>query len=104
MLILSDPAFPPERYEATVHADRLAVANVDALAGVSELDLDRVPDPDGGVRVLVDQDEIARLVAQGFEVRLHRAVPVQPLDPALIATDADVDAWYTQRMSGTGEN
>jgi len=100
----SDPLPPAERFEATVHADASARARAGLVSDVSDLDLDRVPDPDGGVRVLVGQDEISRLVAQGFEVRLQRAVPVRPLDPSLIATDADVDAWYAARMSGAGEN
>lgn len=100
--VLPRPA-PTQRYEATVHTDELSLTVQDASAGIDRLDLDRVPDPAGGVRVLVDSDDISRLVAQGFEVRLQRAVPVQPLDPALIAADADVDAWLTARLSPPGE-
>ena len=70
------------------------MAGVDVSTGVSDLDLDRVPDPGGGVRVLIDQTEIARLISEGYEVRLQQAVPVRPLDPSLIARDDDVDSWF----------
>ena len=90
---------PGERYEATIHPADPTRADADALTGVSALDLDRVPDPAGGVRVLVDPNDISRLVAQGFEVRLHRAVPVQPLDPALVSADEDVLNWLTARIT-----
>jgi len=86
-----------------VHPTDLAASAQDAVAGISELDLDRVPDPAGGIRLLVDPTDISRLVAQGYEVRLQRAVPVQPLDPALIAADADVDSWLADRLSRRGQ-
>jgi len=98
------PGQPPERYEATVHTTDLAVSGVDAVAQLSDLDLDRLPDPAGEMRVLVDPNDISRLVDQGFEVRLLRAVPVQPLDPALIASDEDVESWYTERLSPAEES
>ena len=97
------PTEPGERYEATIHAGDPALADADALAGVSELDLDRVPDPSGGIRVLVEPSDISRLVAQGFEVRLHRAVPVQPLDPGLVTADEDNLSWLTARLRAPGE-
>ena len=46
---------------------------------------------------------IFRLVAQGFEVRLHRAVPVQPLDPGLVTADEDNLSWLTARLTAPGE-
>jgi len=85
----------PVRFEATVHPVVGAVSDV--AAGVADFDLDRVADPEGGVRLLVDQDEIARLVTAGFEVRVRRALAVQPLDPALIADDDGVRAWFDER-------
>jgi hypothetical protein len=96
---------PTARYEATIHADRLRpLAGVDEeQVAISDLDLDRVPDPDGGVRVLIDGDDIPRLVGRGFEVRLLRAIPVRPLEASLVATDEDVDAWFANRISGTVE-
>ena len=98
------PGEPGERYEATIHPADPARSDADALTGVSELDLDRVPDPAGDVRVLVEPSDISRLVAQGFEVRLHRAVPVQPLDPALVTKDEDVLSWLTARITAPEES
>ena len=85
----------PLRFEATVHPVMSGVRDV--AGDVADFDLDRVPDPEGGVRLLIDQAEIARLVAAGFEVRLRRALAVQPLDPALIADDDGVRAWFDER-------
>ena len=85
------------RYEATVHSPATAAAEHDAA--VSEFDLDRVPDPDGGTRVIVDEGDIARLVAAGFEVRLQSAILAGPVDPGLVASDDDARAWLSSRMS-----
>ena len=94
------PAEPgPARFEATVHPRE--DADVD-LAMVADLDLDRVPDPEGGVRLLVNMEEVAHLVEQGFEVRLQRPVPVRPLDPGLVAGDEEVRAWFEEAVRPTG--
>jgi hypothetical protein len=94
------PAEPvPARFEATVHPREDADAD---LAMVADLDLDRVPDPEGGVRLLVNMEEVAHLVEQGFEVRLQRPVPVRPLDPELVASDEEVRAWFEERVRPTG--
>jgi hypothetical protein len=92
-----EPGGQPElRFEATVHApDR----DID-LAAIDALDLDRVPDPEGGVRMLLGQQDMARLLAEGYEVRLRAAAPVAPLDPALVADDADVRAWFDEATRG----
>ena len=92
------------RFEATLH---LVDAEVDPgamLVRISDLDLDRVPDPEGRIRVLVNPDECARLLDQGFEVRLQRAVPVRALDPKLIADDDAVRAWFETRIAGLHGN
>lgn len=78
------------RFEATIHAATEA-AELDA---VDSLDLDRVPDVEGGVRVLVGPDEVRRLVTEGFEVRVQAVSPVAPLDPGLVSDDAEVRAWF----------
>lgn len=78
------------RFEATIHAASEA-AELDA---VDALDLDRVPDVEGGVRVLVGPDEVRRLVTEGFEVRVQAVSPVTPLDPGLVSDDAEVRAWF----------
>jgi hypothetical protein len=97
-----DDSGPPEavRFEATVHPGAAGAA---ALPRVADLDLDRVPDPEGEIRVLVTADDLERLRRQGFEVRVHREMPVRPLDPRLIADDADVRAWFSDQVRGTGE-
>jgi hypothetical protein len=85
------------RFEATVHA-----ADARDLDGVADLDLDRVPDPDGGVRVLVDLTGCARLVRAGFEVRLLRALPRRGIDPALVMDDDSARGWLDDRVRATG--
>lgn len=89
------------RFEATVHP----TARSAELQAVESLDLDRVPDPDGGMRMLVGQEDMARLVAEGYEVRVQAAVPVAPLDPSLVADETDVRAWFedvTRAARGEG--
>ena len=84
------------RFDATVHP---GARNRD-LRGVAELDLDRVPDPEGAVRVLVGADDCRRLLERGYEVRLHGAVPVRPLPSELVAADEAVSAWVEERLRG----
>jgi len=94
---------PPEegrsvRFEATLHP-RPEAADV---ARVDDLDVDRVPDADGETRVLVDVHDCIRLLAGGFEVRLQRAVPVQPLDSRLVSSEEDARSWIEQRVRQAG--
>lgn len=91
------------RFEATVHPGDAPVGFAAVASRVADLELDRIPDPDGGVRLLVDVDECARLLDQGFEVRLRRAVPVRPLDQDLVADDDDVRAWFHARARGSDQ-
>jgi hypothetical protein len=86
----------PTRFEATI----LPGAPATGLARVADLDLDRIPDPEGEVRVLITAEDAERLLEQGFEVRLVRAHAVRPLDPALISDDADVQAWLAEQTAG----
>ena len=78
------------RFEATVHP----TASSAELGAVEALDLDRVPDPEDGVRVLIGPEDLARLVAEGYEVRVQAVAPVTPLDPSLVADDADARQWF----------
>lgn len=90
------------RFEATVHPAEPGVMALEEVGPrVADLDLDRVPDPEDAVRVVVDVAELTRLLEQGFEVRLQRAVPVHPLDPSLVASDADVQAWLDEAVRAT---
>jgi hypothetical protein len=87
---------PPEqatRFEVTLHPGKKRLAVDD----VADLDLDRVPDAKGAVRVLVTHDEIADLEKRGFEVRVVSEHPVRPLDPALVMSDRDAAAWLKEQ-------
>jgi hypothetical protein len=82
------------RFEATVHPG----ADEVALERVADLDLDRVPDPEGGVRVLVTAEDAARLVDRGYEVRLVRKHDVLPLERDAVVDDDR--AWLEERTKG----
>ncbi|QEV59772.1 hypothetical protein CP982_14350 [Streptomyces spectabilis] len=84
------------RFDATVHP---GAANRD-LRGVADLDLDRIPGPEGAVRVLVSADDCRRLLESGYEVRLRALVPVRPLDSELVEGDDAVRAWLAERLQG----
>ena len=88
------------RYEVIVRAGAGAAERMD-MRRVADMDLDRVPDPEGGVRLLVDMDEAARLVGSGFEVTIVQAAPAGPLDPSLIMDDDAAAAWLEERLGGT---
>lgn len=84
------------RFEATVHQGE----GEQALTRVADLDLDRVPDPRREVRLLINADELAELLEQGYEVRLHRTVRPEPLSPDLIMTDDEAVGWLEDRVQG----
>lgn len=75
---------PELRFEATLGP----LPRGRAIAAAAALDLDRLPDVNGKVRLLISPADAQRLLDQGLEVRLMAAVPVKPLDPTLIMTDA----------------
>jgi hypothetical protein len=85
-----------ERFEVVLEPETGEAAER-RTARVSALDLDRLPDPEN-VRLLVDAEQLDRLRAEGLAVRVQRSVPVQPLDPGLIAADADVADWLSDRL------
>ena len=87
----------PVRYEASLRAGSAGKAGI---ARVADLDLDRVADPKGRVRVLVDSDEVERLVASGFEVRLYRVAPVEPVAARLVLDDDAARAWLDRQLEG----
>lgn len=84
------------RFEATVHPAAELTTDVAQLA--ADLDLDRVPDQAGDVRVLIDLDEVVRLLDQGVHVHLQGAVPVRPLDSELIMSDDPARAWLEEQI------
>ena len=65
------------------------------------LEIDFVPDPKTGeIRALLTAEDCVRLLDQGFEVRLHHAHPVRPLDPKLIETDESVRRRVEEQLRG----
>ncbi len=84
------------RFEATIHQGE----RERALFRVADLDLDRVPDPRGDVRLLINPDELARLLDDGYEVRLYRTVRPQPVSPDLIMGDDEALQWLEERVQG----
>ena len=84
------------RFEATIHQGE----RERALSRVADLDLDRVPDPRGDVRLLINPDELAQLLDEGYEVRLYRTVRPQPLHPDLVVGDDEAVRWLEERVQG----
>jgi|SwirhisoilCB2_FD_contig_31_6417672_length_1126_multi_6_in_0_out_0_2 hypothetical protein len=84
------------RFEATVHPGDMDVP----LGRVADLDIDRVPDPQHGVRVLVTTSDIVALLERGYEVRLHRIARVEPLSPDLRVDDDAAVSWLEERVQG----
>jgi hypothetical protein len=71
-----------------------------AIAAAAELDLDRLPDVSGKVRLLISPADAQRLLDRGFEVRLMAAVPVKPLDPKLVMADAESKRQLEAQVKG----
>jgi hypothetical protein len=71
-----------------------------AVETVTALDLDRLPDRDGEVHLLVTLDEVAMLVDGGHEVHMIAALRVAPLDPKLVMDDGDSMAWLEAQVVG----
>ena len=84
------------RFEATVHQGE----RERPLVRVADLDLDRVPDPRGDVRLLVTADELAEVLDEGYEVRLYRTVRPEPLAPELVLSDNEAVRWLEERVQG----
>ncbi len=84
------------RFEATVHPGDADVP----LESVADLDLDRIPDPQRGVRLLVTTDEIVALLERGYEVRLQRLARLEPLSSDLRLDDDAAIAWLEKRVQG----
>lgn len=78
-----EEASPGLRFEATLGP----ASHANALAAAADLALDRLPDVDRKVRLLITADDARRLLERGFEIHLLAAHPVAPLDKSLIMTD-----------------
>lgn len=84
------------RLEVTVHPG----AEQRSLDGVYDLDLDRIPDPKGELRVLVTEEQLKELVARGYEVRQLKSYPVQPLDKSLIMDNETAVGAVERQLEG----
>jgi hypothetical protein len=84
------------RFEATLGATPRAKA----ITAASVLDLDRLPDADGKVRLLITADDARRLLDQGFEVTLKAAVPVAPLAKDRVMSDTQARNWIEDQVKG----
>jgi hypothetical protein len=83
------------RFEATIYPGRKRKTKNWA----DDLDVDRIPDSKGRVRGLLSVEDCVRLLDRGLEVRLYRAHPYGPLDPALIEIDESFREWLNKRVS-----
>jgi hypothetical protein len=88
---------PDLRFEAVL---TLGAGTKASFAELARFDFDRIPDPEGGTRILASVDDLVRLVEQGFEVTLKRALPLRPLRRELVADDEGVRAWLETRVKG----
>ena len=88
------------RFEATVHRGKGELA----LESVADLDLDRVPDPEGAVRLLLTPEDAARLVSRGYEVHLVGVLPVTPLDASLVTDEGSALRWLEEQVKGIQRN
>jgi hypothetical protein len=58
-----------------------------------------MPDARGRLRALLTADEIVTLLDLGYEIRLHRHLAIQPMDPELIAADEPFKRSLEQRFA-----
>jgi len=86
---------PPQlRFVATLRA----LVYAKAVALIADLALDRLPDTNGQLRLLVSPQDLERLLAQGVEVTLLAALPIAPLNPSLILTTPQSKRWLDAQV------
>lgn len=93
---IQKPGAPSVRFEATVHPGQGRLS----LEAVADLDLDRLPDPEGGVRLLITAEDAVTLVSRGYEVHLLNVFPQTPLDRSLVADEGAVLGWLEEQVKG----
>jgi len=71
-----------------------------ALAAAAELDLDRLPDFGGKVRLLLTPADAKRLLDLGIEVHLLKALPVKPFDAKRVMSDDQAKRWLDEQLRG----
>ncbi len=92
----ADGAAREQRFLATLGS----APRARALGAAAALDLDRLPDADGQVRLLLTADDARRLLEQGFEVHLSAALPVAALPRERVMSDAQARHWLEGRLKG----
>jgi hypothetical protein len=93
---MHDPENRPVRFEATVTGrDKVRLERA-----VADLDLDRIPDPQDAVRVLISAAEAEQLLARGCEVMLVAAHPIRPLEKSLVMDDEAANRWLEDQTRG----
>jgi hypothetical protein len=80
------------RLEATIRPR--TSPDPDALRG-----LDVLPPLEGELHVLISPSQVVEVVTAGYEVRVFAALPIGPLDPALVMDDAAAQAWIDERVA-----
>ena len=71
-----------------------------ALAMAAEMDLDRLPDVAGRVRLLLTPDDARRLLAMGVPVHLDKAHPLRPLPREQVMSDEQAQSWLDNQLKG----
>jgi hypothetical protein len=92
---MEPPQVRPGHFVATIHPGR----GRKELGGIESFPLDRIPDRYGRIRAFVTTEDCVALLDAGYEVRLHRHYPVEPVDPDLIASDAEAKRWLENRLA-----
>ena len=91
-----DEAAPAHRFEATLNP----ATRARSLTTIEDLALDRLPDVDGQVRLLLSADHAHELLSRGFEIHLLGTVPVAPLAPSLVMSDKQATDWLEKQLKG----
>ena len=88
------------RFEARIQPGVGAAATEAAAEELAALDLDRVPDEEGVVRLLLTPDELAAVVESGFEVVVNAVLPVRALADSMVLDDESAAAWFDDQVRG----
>src|SRR4029077_903782 len=70
----------------------------EAMRLISELGLDRLPDRNGKIHLLISADDARRLLERGLRVELISVSPVGPLSRSSILTDEAARADLERRL------
>ena len=84
------------RFEATLGSTPYRKA----LAMAAGMDLDRLPDVAGRVRLLITPDDARRLLEMGVPVHLDKAHPLRPLSREQVMTDEHAQSWLDKQLKG----